>query len=82
MERKRTIQKVFQKTVKNGGVIKKANLTILKNSFAVHLLEKGVDICYLQKLFGHKNVKTTSKYSKVTTRDINMLKSLLDDLDF
>ena len=79
---KRKIQKVFQKAVKDSGVIKKANLTILKNSFAVHLLEKGVDIRYLQKLFGHKNVKTTSKYLKVTKRDIIMIKSPLDDLDF
>jgi site-specific recombinase XerD len=51
------------------------------NSFAVHLLEKGVDIRYIQKLFGHKSVRTTSKYLKVSKKDINIIKSPLDYLD-
>ena len=78
---KRTIQRVFQNAVKESGVLKKATLTILKNSYIVHLLEKGVDIRFIQKLLGHKNVKTTSKYLKVSKREIEKINSPLDDLD-
>ncbi|MEA2095840.1 MAG: tyrosine-type recombinase/integrase, partial [Candidatus Cloacimonadota bacterium] len=56
-------------------------LTILKNSFAVHLIEKGVDIRYIQKMLGHKHSKTTFKYLKVSKRDLSTIQSPLDNLD-
>ncbi|MCD4819400.1 MAG: tyrosine-type recombinase/integrase [Candidatus Cloacimonetes bacterium] len=78
---KRTIQKVLQNAVKESGINKPATLTILRNSFAVHLLEKGIDIRYIQKMLGHKNCKTTMKYLRVSNRDLNAVISPLDNLD-
>ena len=78
---KRTIQKVFKNAVIKSGINKPATLTILKNSFAVHLIEKGVDIRYIQKMLGHKSSKTTMKYLKVSKRDLSVIKSPLDNLD-
>ncbi len=78
---KRNLQKAFQIAVKKSGISKPANLTILKNSFAVHLIEKGVDIRYIQQMLGHKNSKTTMKYLKVSKRDLNSITSPLDNLD-
>jgi len=78
---KRTMQKIFQNAVVKSKIRKRATLTILRNSFAVHLLEKGVDIRYIQELFGHKSVRTTSKYLKVSKKDINVIKSPLDYLN-
>ncbi|MBT3721357.1 tyrosine-type recombinase/integrase, partial [archaeon] len=63
------------------GVTKPATLSILKNSFAVHLLEKGVDIRYIQQMLGHKHSKTTMKYLRVSKRDLNAITSPLDNLD-
>lgn len=78
---KRTMQKNFQNAVRKSRVNKPATLTILKNSFAVHLLEKGVDVRYIQKMLGHKNSKTTMKYLKVSKQDLNTITSPLDNLD-
>ncbi|MBN1326804.1 MAG: site-specific integrase [Candidatus Cloacimonetes bacterium] len=78
---RRKLQKSFQNAVKISGITKPATLTILKNSFAVHLLEKGVDIRYIQQMLGHKHSKTTLKYLKVSKRDIKAIKSPLDDLE-
>ncbi len=78
---KRTFQKAFQNVVKKSGINKEVTLTILKNSFAVHLLESGVDIRFVQEILGHKSSKTTMRYLKVSKRDLNTILSPLDNLD-
>jgi site-specific recombinase XerD len=78
---KRTMQKQFQNAVIESGIKKPATLTILKNSFAVHLIEKGVDIRYVQQMLGHRDSKTTMRYLKVSKRDMNAIQSPLDNLD-
>ncbi len=77
----RKMQKIFQRAVKRSKINKPATLTILKNSFAVHLIEKGMDIRYIQQLLGHKHSKTTMKYLKVSKRDLSLIQNPLDDLD-
>ena len=78
---KRNLQKAFKAAVDKSGIKKPATLSILKNSFAVHLLEKGVDIRYIQQMLGHKHSKTTLKYLKVSKRDLSAIQSPLDNLD-
>jgi len=78
---KRTMQKIFQNAVKESNINKRATLTILRNSFAVHLIEKGVDIRYVQQMLGHKHGKTTMKYLKASKRDLRVIQSPLDSLD-
>ena len=78
---KRNLQKSFQIAVKKSVITKPATLTILKNSFAVHLLEKGFDVRYIQQMLGHKHAKTTMKYLRVSKRDLSVIQSPLDTLD-
>ncbi|HHE39351.1 MAG TPA: hypothetical protein ENL20_12390 [Candidatus Cloacimonetes bacterium] len=78
---KRKLQKSFQSAVRKSGISKPATLTILKNSFAVHLIEKGVDVRFVQQMLGHKHSKTTMKYLKVSKRDLSVIQSPLDNLD-
>lgn len=72
-----TIQKVFKKSLKRAGIKKKATFHSLRHSFATHLLENGVDIRYVQKLLGHKNIRTTQIYTQVTNPKLKNIKSPL-----
>ena len=63
----RTVQTIMQVAVKKSGLEKKATMHTLRHSFATHLLENGTDIMYIQKLLGHRDIKTTSGYTHLIT---------------
>ncbi|MDR3001028.1 MAG: tyrosine-type recombinase/integrase [Fibromonadaceae bacterium] len=61
----RQAQRIFEKALWKAGIFEKISIKSLRDSFAVHLLENGVDIRHIQKILGHKSIKTTIKYSYV-----------------
>ncbi|MDP4008305.1 MAG: tyrosine-type recombinase/integrase [Candidatus Peregrinibacteria bacterium] len=70
-----TLQKIFKKSLENSGVMKNASFHSLRHSFATHLLESGVSISYIQKFLGHKDLRTTLIYTKVTESALCGVKS-------
>jgi site-specific recombinase XerD len=78
---RRAIQKIFKSAVIKSGVNKPATIHTLRHSFATHLLEHGTDLRYVQHLLGHKNLKTTERYTHVSKNAIDRIKSPLDELE-
>jgi site-specific recombinase XerD len=75
---KKSVQLVLEKAGKSIGI--KVHPHMLRHSFATHLLEAGTDIRYIQKLLGHSNLQTTQIYTKVSKRELENIKSPLDNI--
>lgn len=71
----RTMQKIFTQALKRAGIFKAATFHSLRHSFATHLLENGIDIRYVQELLGHQNIRTTQRYTQVTSTKLKTIKS-------
>jgi len=76
----RSAQEVFQDARRKAGITKPVTFHTLRHSFATHLLEDGVDMRYIQELMGHDSIETTERYTHVTERGMQKVKSPLDNL--
>jgi len=76
----RSVQAVFKSAMNRAGVKKPIGIHGLRHSYATHLLEAGVDTAFIQKLLGHRDIKTTMIYAKIGDKNIAKVKSPLDDL--
>ncbi|HNW29131.1 MAG TPA: tyrosine-type recombinase/integrase [Spirochaetota bacterium] len=73
----RTVQKVFENALKRAGIGRKATPHDLRHSFATHLLENGISIRHIQQLLGHRNITTTTIYTKVYNPQLKGIRSPL-----
>lgn len=77
-------QSALQRAVKEAGkranIYKRVTCHVLRHSFATHLLEDGIDINTIQRLMGHKDIRTTMKYIHVVDRGPLGVMSPLDRL--
>jgi site-specific recombinase XerD len=77
----RSVQSIFEKARNDARINPYATVHTLRHSFATHLLEKGVDLRYIQDFLGHESSKTTEIYTQITKKGLQKIKSPLDDLD-
>lgn len=73
----RSLQKVFNRAIKNARIQKEVTFHSLRHSFATHLLENGTDIRYVHSLLWHANIRTTQIYTQVTNPMLKNIQSPL-----
>ena len=64
------IRTLLFKYKKAAGIDKTASPHSFRRSCATHLLQRGADIRYVQKLLGHRHIKTTQIYTRVYPVDL------------
>lgn len=74
----RSIQTVFYNARRKTGITKSVSIHSLRHGFATHLLEQGTDIHTVQKLLGHKSIKTTLIYLHLKNENLMKVVSPLD----
>ena len=76
----RSVNSIIKRNAFRAGIEKKVSAHTLRHSFATHLLEGGTDLRYIQALLGHESSRTTERYTHVTKRGFDKLRSPLDNL--
>lgn len=73
-----SISKIVERAGKRAKVVFKVTPHMLRHSYATHLLEKGVDIRFIQELLGHTKTDTTMIYTHVARKSTLSVESPLD----
>lgn len=66
----KSIQNFIKKYARAATIQKNVTPYVLRHSYAIHQIEKGIDIRYVQYFLGHHSLKTTERYTRFT----NLLK--------
>ncbi|MBA8909130.1 site-specific recombinase XerD [Aminobacter ciceronei] len=76
----RQLYRIVVEAAQAADITKRVGPHTLRHSFAIHLLEDGVDIRIIQVLLGHAKLNSTALYTKVATRTVRTVTSPLDKL--
>ena len=72
------VQRTCKRALGRCGFQKKVSAHTLRHSYATHLLEAGVDLGTLQRLLGHRDLKTTVRYTHLSVQRVQQTAGLLD----
>lgn len=76
----RLVSKHLKPALVRAGITKRVTAHTLRHSFATHQLEHGINIRQLQKLLGHKSLKTTLIYVHLVEEQWALTPCLLQQL--
>jgi integrase/recombinase XerD len=74
----RSVCRVCAQTCKREGIKPKITPQTLRHSFATHLMEGGANVRAIQFLLGHRSLRTTADYMRISTDAVLAVKSPLD----
>jgi integrase/recombinase XerD len=57
----------LREALERAGITRRVSFHGLRHAFATHLLERGVELCVIQTMLGHKSIRTTGLYAQVRT---------------
>ncbi|MGI9485506.1 MAG: tyrosine-type recombinase/integrase [Geminicoccaceae bacterium] len=72
---------IYHQAKDEAGVDKSGGLHSLRHAFATHMLEAGADLLTIQRLLGHRSLRSTMRYLHVTERRLMTTTSPLELLD-
>jgi site-specific recombinase XerD len=73
-----TAQKISYHAKRTAGITHGHGIYTLRDCFATHLLEAGVDIRTIQMLLGHRALDTTTRYLRITRQHLAATRSPFD----
>lgn len=76
----KSIRKVLENARVKAGIEKRISPQALRDSYAVHMIEEGIDVGNLQKLLGHSRQETTIKYKLIAEKRHFRMLSPFDQL--
>ncbi len=76
----RGVQRAVRRVAKTAGLRKRVTPHVLRHSCATHLMEQGASLRHIQELLGHKSLKTTEIYTRVSPSRVAAVLSPLDRL--
>lgn len=76
----RSLQSIFHRAKEAAKIHQDVTFHSLRHSYATHLHECGTDIKLIQELLGHNDINTTLRYTHVSRRTIENIKSPFDQL--
>ncbi|NMB83555.1 MAG: tyrosine-type recombinase/integrase [Ignavibacteria bacterium] len=74
----RSIQSILKSALAKTKIKKSISVHSLRHSYATHLLEQGTDISIIQKLLGHKDIKTTLLYTQISKTQLTKINNPFD----
>lgn len=77
----RTVEAIIKTALQKAKISKNITPHSLRHSFATHHMEQGTRTEYIQKMLGHKDIRTTRSYEQVTNRHLLDVKSPHDKMD-
>ena len=77
----RSLQRHCRNAARSVGLDESITVHTLRHSFATHLLENGVDLRVIQDLLGHRQITSTTRYTRVAINTIRQVQSPLSFLD-